>query len=64
MPTSSKNQKDEIRSKILRAHGFPSKVRALILLDIADADIRNFLISAGKSLDIALVESAGTVEEK
>jgi hypothetical protein len=56
--------KDETRSKILREHSMSPKSRSLILLDIQDESIREFLLQAGKSLDIALVISTGSPEEK
>ena len=55
MPLKKSSQKDEIRSKILREMSVSPKSRALILIDIADADIVGFLFEVGKSLDIAMV---------
>jgi hypothetical protein len=55
MSLKKSSQKDEIRSKILRENTLPPKSRALVLLDIADTEISQFLLEAGKSLDIAMI---------
>ena len=57
-------EKDQIRAKILRDHAFGNKTRALVLLDIADTSIREFLMEAGKMLDIAVLMATGSREEK
>ena len=64
MPLKKSADTDELRSKILRNHAFGTRSRALILLDISDITIRDFLTEAGKMLDIALLISAGSAEEK
>ena len=57
-------EKDQIRAKILRDHAFGNKTRALVLLDIADMSIREFLMEAGKILDIAVLMTTGSAKEK
>ena len=64
MPLKKSSQKDEIRSKILREMSVSPKSRALILIDIADADIVGFLFEVGKSLDIAMVVATWSAWEK
>ena len=58
------HQKDEVRSKILRQNNFGFKSRWLILLDIEDIEIREFLLDAAKYLDIVLLISSWKDEEK
>lgn len=57
MPLKKSSLKDEIRSKILRQHNFGFKSRALILLDITDKEIREFLLDAARVLDIVIIPS-------
>jgi hypothetical protein len=64
MPLNKSSQKDEIRSKILRENTLPPKSRALVLLDIADREISEFFLEAGKSLDIAIIIATGSEKEK
>ncbi len=64
MPLKKSLQKDDIRSKILRQHNFGFKSRALILLDISDTEILDFLLEASKFLDIVCIPSTGRTEEK
>ncbi len=64
MPLKKSFQKDDIRSKILRQHNYGFKSRALILLDISDREIHDFLLEAAKVLDIVLIPSVGREEEK
>ncbi len=64
MPLKKSFQKDDIRSKILRQHNFGFKSRALILLDISDREIHDFLLEAWKLLDIVCITSTGRPEEK
>lgn len=64
MASSLTLQKEEHRTALLRTHEFPPKTRALILLDISDASIREFLQKAAKELDISCIEASGSPEEK
>ncbi len=64
MPLKKSSLKDEIRSKILRQHNFGFKSRALILLDITDKEIREFLLDAARVLDIVIIPSTWREEEK
>lgn len=64
MPLKKSSQKDEIRSRILRQHNFGFKSRALILLDMSDKEIREFLLDAAKVLDVVMIPSTGKEEEK
>ncbi len=64
MSQSQKTLKDDARSLLIRTHGYSSKVRALILLDISSADIRDFLRKVGENLNIGIIESTGSAEEK
>jgi hypothetical protein len=64
MPVKKTLEKDEIRSKILRENALPPKSRALVLLDIHDREVSEFLLEAGKSLDIAMLVSTGSEKEK
>lgn len=64
MPLKKVSQKDDIRSKILRQYNFGFKSRALILLDISDIEIHDFLLEASKVLDIVCISSTGRGEEK
>ncbi|MBP6981302.1 hypothetical protein KBB25_00790 [Candidatus Gracilibacteria bacterium] len=57
-------QKEEHRTALLRKMGFPPKTRSLILLDISDPLIREFLQKAGRELDISFIESNGSSDEK
>lgn len=57
-------KKENLRGQLLRSLSLGTKIRSLILLDIADPAIATFLISAGKELDIAFVQATGSLEEK
>jgi hypothetical protein len=64
MTLKKSSQKDEERTRILRRHAFPYKSRALILLDIAEVEVRDFLLEASRELDFSLVVATGSPEEK
>ena len=64
MPTSLSSQKEEHRHSLLRNLGFPPKTRALILMDISDSTIREFLQRVGAELSISFVLSDGSLTEK
>lgn len=64
MPSSRNSIKDEVRTKIIRTNWFHMKTRAVILLDISDSDISNWLLEAWSVLDISFVISTGLPEEK
>ena len=64
MPLKKTPDTDEQRSQILRAHAFPVKTRALILLDTVDTDIQKFLLEASIALDFSIVMATGNDTEK
>ncbi len=64
MPQSQKTQKDDARMLLTRSHGYNSKLRALVLLDVSTPEIREFLEKTWKSLNIGFIESTGSAEEK
>ena len=49
------SEKDDLRSQILRKHSLGGKSRALIILDINDNEVREFILEAGKALDVGLI---------
>ena len=55
MPKNLKNQKEERRALLLRAHGIPKTTRAIIVSYIQDAGIQAFLTVACASLGVVLL---------
>lgn len=55
MPTNIKNQKEEKRATLLRAHGLPRTTRAIVVSYIHDARIQAFLALACDSLGVVLL---------
>lgn len=54
MPANIKNVKEEKHAELLRSLSLPKSTRAIILTDIADADILAFLTEATKAIGVYL----------
>lgn len=54
MPTNLKNQKEEKHALLLRLLSLPKSTRAIIVTDIADTDILDFLMEATKAIGVYL----------
>lgn len=56
MPANIKNQKEEQRAILLRAHGLPKTTRAIVVSYVQNAGIQAFLTLACASLGVILLE--------
>ena len=56
MPANIKNQKEEQRATLLRAHGLPKTTRAIVVSYVQNAGIQAFLTLACASLGVILLE--------
>ena len=54
MSANIKNVKEEKHAELLRSLSLPKSTRAIILTDIADADILAFLTEATKAIGVYL----------
>lgn len=61
MPVNLKNQKEEKRATLLRAHGLPKTTRAIVVSFVQDAGIQAFLTLACSSLGIVLLTEKNEV---
>lgn len=55
MPANIKNQKEEQRATLLRAHGLPKTTRAIVVSYVQNAGIQAFLTLACASLGVVLL---------
>ena len=55
MPANIKNQKEEQRAVLLRAHGLPKTTRAIVVSYVQNAGIQAFLTLACASLGVVLL---------
>jgi hypothetical protein len=55
MPVNLKNQKEEKRTALLRAHGLPKTTRAIVVSYVQNAGIQAFLTLACASLGVVLL---------
>jgi len=56
MPVNLKNQKEEKRTALLRAHGLPKTTRAIVVSYVQNAGIQAFLTLACASLGVVLFQ--------
>lgn len=63
MPSQKKSNKEEKKSLIQRKYSLPPKSRALILLDISDQSVSDWLLEALETIHIATHMMTDSIEE-